>query len=213
MANAHFLEMNMRIITVPEIDMKKHILSLTLLALLCAFPLSSLSLAAPKTAPPRPEKDVETRITSDQLTYVAEKQRIVFEKNVHVERPDFKLWADRLTVLLKPPKEGQAKTDTAKGGLPEGMAAGDVDKIIAERNVRMESQGRTGTSDKATYTMDNGVLLMEGNPRLTDGDNTVTGETIRYFTEENRSEVKGGSKKRVEAVFSGAKTPPAGGKR
>lgn len=199
----------------PGTDMKKHLLSLTFLALLCASPFSSPSWAAPQTAPPRPEKDVETRITSDQLTYIAEKQRIVFEKNVHVDRPDFRLWADRLTVLLKPPKDGQAKTDTRKGGLPEGMAAGDVDRIIAERNVRMESQGRTGTSDKATYTIDDGVLLMEGNPRLTDGDNTVTGETIRYFTEENRSEVKGGSKKRVEAVFSGAKTPaqPGGGKR
>ena len=60
-------------------------------------------------------------------------------------------------------------------------------------------------SAKATYTMDDGVLLMEGDPRLTDGENTVTGETIKYFTEENRSEVMGGSKKRVEAVFSGSK--------
>ena len=69
----------------------------------------------------------------------------------------------------------------------------------------MKSENRNGTCAKAIYTMDDGVLLMEGDPRLTDGENTVTGETIKYFTEENRSEVMGGSKKRVEAVFSGSK--------
>ena len=79
--------------------------------------------------------------------------------------------------------------------MPAGMAAGDVDRIVAERNVRMKSENRNGTCAKATYTMDDGVLLMEGDPRLTDGENTVTGETIKYFTEENRSEVMGGSKK------------------
>ncbi|MEG2140760.1 MAG: lipopolysaccharide transport periplasmic protein LptA [Bilophila sp.] len=194
--------------------MKKHHLCLTLLALLCASLFSPVSTvwAAPKTTPPKPDKNLETRITSDQLTYLAEKQRIVFEKNVHVQRPDFKLWADRLTVYLKPPKEGQAQKNASKGGLPEGMAAGDVDRIVAEHQVRMESEGRIGTSDKATYTLDDGVVLMEGNPRLTDGDNTVTGETIRYFTEENRSEVKGSTKKRVEAVFSGSKVSPQPGK-
>ena len=48
----------------------------------------------------------------------------------------------------------------------------------------MKSENRNGTCAKATYTMDDGVLLMEGDPRLTDGENTVTGETIKYFTEE-----------------------------
>ena len=49
------------------------------MGLLCAAPLR----AAPVT-PPKPAQNVETRITSDQLTYLAEKQRVVFDKNVHV---------------------------------------------------------------------------------------------------------------------------------
>lgn len=166
-------------------------------SLVCASPLT----AAPVT-PPKPAQNVETRITSDQLTYMAEKQLVVFDKNVHVVRPDIEIWADKITVYLKPPKD---KEEGKAGGMPAGMAAGDVDKIVAERNVRMKSENRSGTCAKATYTMDNGVLLMEGDPRLTDGENTVTGETIRYYTEENRSEVLGGGKKRVEAVFSGSK--------
>lgn len=118
--------------------------------------------------------------------------------------PNIEIWADRITVYLKPPKGDAQKKEGRKGGSCRNGAV-DVDRIVAERNVRMKSENRNGTCAKATYTMDDGVLLMEGDPRLTDGENTVTGETIKYFTEENRSEVMGGSKKRVEAVFSGSK--------
>ena len=191
--------------------MKKILLGLTALsvALVCASPLYAAPVSAPK-----PAKNVETRITSDTLTYEAEKQQVVFDKNVHVARPDFELWAERITVYLKPAKNNGTKTEGDKGGMPSGMAAGDVDHIVAERNVRMKSDNnRSGTCAKATYTMDTGILLMEGDPRLTDGENTVTGEIIKYYTEENRSEVLGGAKKRVEAVFSGSKTSPIKGNR
>ena len=75
----------------------------------------------------------------------------------------------------------------------------------------MKSENRNGTCAKATYTMDDGVLLMEGDPRLTDGENTVTGETIKYFTEENRSEVMGGSKSASKLSFPALKTPARSG--
>lgn len=169
-----------------------------------------------RTAPlaPRPAKDVETRIQADKMTYLAGQQRAVFEDKVHVMRPDFQLWADTLTVHMKEP----AKTaeGTAEGGsLPQGMAAGDVDKLVAAGNVRMSSEGgRSGSCSKATYLVDQGVLRMEGNPRVSDGENTISGETILYYTRENRSEVLGGAKKRVEAVFSSpAKPTREGGKR
>ena len=179
--------------------MKTFFLSICTAVLFCA------SAQAAPLAVPRPDRNVETRITSDKMTYLAEQQKIVFEKDVHVTRPDFELWANKLTVLMKPAQNTEKQTK--KGSLPDGMAAGDVDKLIAEQNVRMKSETRTGTCSKATYTVDNGVLTMEGDPRLTDGENTVTGEIVRYFTEENRSEVQGGSKKRVEAVFSSPNKP------
>ena len=106
--------------------MKKSLLGTVVLSmgLLCAAPL----WAAPVT-PPKPAKNVETRITSDQLTYLAEKQLVIFDKNVHVTRPDFEIWADRITVYLKPPKDNGQKQGGEKGGMPAGMAAGDVDRI------------------------------------------------------------------------------------
>ena len=119
--------------------MKKLFLGITTLSLslFCSAPL----WAAPVT-PPKPAKNVETRITSDQLTYLAEKQLVIFDKNVHVVRPDIEIWADRITVYLKPPKGDAQKKEGEKGGMPAGMAAGDVDRIVAERNVRMKSENR-----------------------------------------------------------------------
>lgn len=95
--------------------MKKLFLGITTLSLslFCSAPL----WAAPVT-PPKPAKNVETRITSDQLTYLAEKQLVIFDKNVHVVRPDIEIWADRITVYLKPPKGDAQKKEGEKGGMP-----------------------------------------------------------------------------------------------
>ena len=57
--------------------------------------------AAARVAAPKPDKNVETRINADKMTYFADKQQVVFETKVHVARPDFELWADKLTVFLK----------------------------------------------------------------------------------------------------------------
>ncbi len=169
-------------------------------------------VAGAAAAAPKPSRNVETRINADKMTYYADKQQVVFETGVHVKRPDFELRADRLTVHMKTPRK-DAGTTQGKGGLPEGMAAGDVDRLVAERNVRMTSEGRTGICSRAVYTVDDGVLQMEGNPRVSDGENTISGEVIRYFTNENRSEVVGGAKKRVEAVFSSPGKPAREGGR
>ena len=181
--------------------------SLMLMATLCG----SAQAAAP--APGTLAKDVETRIVADKMTYQSEKNQVVFETKVHVNRPDFELWSDKLTVFLKPAQGKAAGEEKKAGSLPEGMAAGDVDRLVAQGQVRMVSDGREGTSSKATYTVDDGVLTMEGDPRVKDGDNIITGEIIRYFTKENRSEVVGGAKKRVEAVFSTTNKPNREGKR
>lgn len=170
--------------------------------------------AAP-VSPVKAAKDVETRIIADKMTYQSDKQQVVFETKVHVIRPDFELWSDKLTVYMKPPPQddGKPRAEGKQGGLPEGMATGDVDRLVAERNVRMTSDGREGTSSKATYTVDTEILLMEGDPKVADGDNVITGDIIKYYTKENRSEVLGSSKKRVEAVFSTRNKPTREGKR
>ncbi len=161
-------------------------------ALLTAVPCLSFAAAAPQI-----DTKVETRITADNMSYHADRQQVIFINDVHVKRPDFQLWADRLTVYL----EATPKTETSSKSLHSGLAAGDIEKIVADKNVRISSEDYAGTGSKVTYTVKDGVLQLEGSPKISDGENTITGDVIKYFTKENRSEVLGGQR-RVEAVFS-----------
>lgn len=182
--------------------MKKSRLFAALLAATLYAPICALA-AEPAS------KNVPTAVTSERMQYDAGKQRVVFEGNVHVKRPDFEIWSSRLTLHLKK-KDGAAE----KKGTPGGLDAGEVDRIVAEKNVRMEHEGKRGECQTATYTTSDGLLVMEGNPVLYDKENVVKGEKILFYTRENRSEVHGGGSRPVEAVFTSgpAGKPQNGGK-
>lgn len=190
-------------------------------ALLLAFSAPVSAVAADAKPASAVRRDVPTAVKSDRMQYDAKGQVVVFEGAVYVQRPDFEMWAERITLHLKkkaakPGKEnagddaaqasgqsgqtGQAGASASSG--MSGMDAGEIDRIVAERNVRMKRENRTGECEKATYTVDNAVMVMEGNPVLHEGDNSIRGEVITFYTRENRSEVRGSSTKRVQAVFT-----------
>jgi lipopolysaccharide export system protein LptA len=168
------------------------------------------SAAKAQTSNPAEQQKINTQITSDRITYTANNLQVVFLNAVHVRRPDFELWTDKLTIYLKPSTE---KQETAEGGTPTGMAAGDIERMVAEGNVRITSEGGVGTSAQATYTTANGLLVMSGSPKLMDKENMITGDVIRYYMNENRSEVISGHGKQVEAVFTTSGSSGRGGSR
>ena len=183
-------------------------------ALLLTFSASAVApvpaVAADAKSPSAVRRDVPTAVKSDRMQYDAKGQVVIFEGTVYVQRPDFEMWAERITLHLKKKSAKPGKADTAgdaaqgQSGQPgvSGMDAGEIDRIVAERNVRMKRENRTGECEKATYTVDNAVMVMEGNPVLHEGDNSIKGEVITFYTRENRSEVRGSGAKRVQAVFT-----------
>ncbi|MDR3042947.1 MAG: LptA/OstA family protein [Desulfovibrio sp.] len=181
-------------------------------ALLLTFsvPAVAPAVAADAKSPTEVRRDVPTAVKSDRMQYDAKGQVVIFEGDVYVQRPDFEMWAEKITLHLrkKAAKPGKAGADasgatgaTGQAG-PGGMDAGEIDRMVAERNVRMKRENRTGECEKATYTVDNAVLVMEGNPVLHEGENSIKGDVITFYTRENRSEVRGTSTKRVQAVFT-----------
>ena len=71
------------------------------------------------------------------------------------------------------------------------MEAGDIDRIVAEKNVRMKSEERHGSCNKATYYAKDDKFVMEGNPLLWDNKkSTISGGTIVHFLSTNKSEVQ-----------------------
>jgi lipopolysaccharide export system protein LptA len=118
------------------------------------------------------------------MDYDAGAQIVSFSDKVYVKRPDFELWAAKMTVYLD--KSGQKPVDADA----QGMEAGEIDRIVAEGNVRMKSDGRQGTCERATYYARQDKFVMEGAPRLQDGKQSViTGSTIVHYFSNNHSEV------------------------
>lgn len=138
---------------------------------------------------------VPVKIVSDKMDYDQQSNTVVFTGNVHVDRSDFELWSDKLTVFMQASSGEAAQPSTG----PD--ASRDIEKLLAEGNVRIKRDKQSGTSGKATYWAKKGVIVMEGNPVLKDGDSSITGEVITYHMQENRGVVQGGEKQRVQAVF------------
>ncbi len=168
---------------------------------LCALCLLALALgpgAAPAAEKAKGEQ-VPTKITSEKVRYEQAGRVVIFEGQVFVQRPDMTIRSRKLTVHLA---EGAARK-AAEPGQPAGP--GEVERIVAEGDVHLEREGRLGTCATATYHVQTGLLVMEGEPKITDGDNQITGRIIRLYLKDNRSEVEGGPQRQVEAIFM---TPP-----
>ena len=165
-----------------------------LLSLLIFASCATAALAAPL---PGADSHLPVDVTADNMVYNADKNTVVFQGRVEAVRGEFKMWSETLTLYLKSkgePKEGKSPAPAMEGS--------DLDRIVAEKNVRFQNGTQTGSAQKATYYSAKNLLVLEGNPILHDGDNSIRGNVIRYFVNENRSVVEGGPKQRVHAVFS-----------
>lgn len=140
---------------------------------------------------------VPTKISSDSMSYDMSGRNVSFSGNVYVERPDFTITSETLSVRFSPGKEPAA----AAGEAPR-LDPGRIERIIAQGNVVIKREGRIGRCSKATYLVSEGLLKLEGSPVLEDGKNRINGEIIKLYLKDNRSEIIGSKTRRVEAVFT-----------
>lgn len=163
---------------------------------------------AAAAAPSQPAGQDPVRITSDRMVYNQAENAVVFMGNVHGTQADMAIWSDRLTAYFTDKARlGGDKTKAAdKAQQPGDKGPGDfgdkIERIVAEGNVRLVAGKNEGACGQLTYYVSDGLLRMDQNPILRDGQNTVRGDVIKHYLRENRSEVLSGSQRRVEAVFS-----------
>jgi lipopolysaccharide export system protein LptA len=146
-------------------------------------------------------KEDPVRITSDKMVYSQTENAVVFQGNVHGTQADMAIWANKVTAYFS--DKSKEKKGAAKDG--QEKAPGDfgdkIERIVAEGEVRLVSGKNEGACGQLTYFVADGLLRMEGNPILREGQNTVRGDVIKYYMKENRSEVLSGAQRRVEAIF------------
>lgn len=90
----------------------------------------------------------------------------------------------------------------AVGG--QGGGAGNIDRLRAEGDVFLSNGAETARGAWADYDVAGGVVTMGGDVVLTQGENAISGETLRIDLNAGAGEISGG---RVRSVF----TPPASG--
>ena len=119
-------------------------------------------------------------IKSNDLAADNKGKTAIFSGKVVAKQGDVTIFCDRMTVYY-------------------GATQGDVDKIEADGNVRIVQENRTGSAAHAVYESRQGrITLTGGSPKVMQGADTVSGEIITYFIDDERSSVTGG---RVEAVI------------
>jgi lipopolysaccharide export system protein LptA len=142
------------------------------------------SLAASKTSSPgRDRSRLPITIKSNELTADNKGKTALFSGKVVAKQGDITIFADKIVVNYAEKK-------------------GEVDTIEATGNVRIVQQNRTGFAAQAIYDSRNGRITLTGSPRVTQGEDSISGKIITYYVDEDTSVVSGGGDSRVEAVIN-----------
>lgn len=112
------------------------------------------------------DESVATVITSTRLTFDQNEQYALFEENVVVRDPAMRMRADRLVVRFDENNEAQ--------------------EIEAEGRVVIQQEETIAWAEKATYEMASGKIFMEGRPRIQRGRDTLEGDTITFWRDDNK---------------------------
>jgi lipopolysaccharide export system protein LptA len=153
--------------------------------------LGFLILAAAASSSPGQERRVPRgeelgslpiEIVADRLSADSIKNSVTFEGNVVAKQGDVTLHADRLFAEYS-------------------RSAGVIEKILAEGNVRAIQEDKEARAARAMFYNLEQRIVLSGDANLTQGGNTVNGETVTIYLRENRSVVTGGDGGRVRAVI------------
>ena len=108
-------------------------------------------------------------VQSDRLEVDHEKRHARFEGNVRATHGDLRVRCDRmeLTYSIK----------------------GEVVTLTADGNVVVTSYRTRAEAHRATLAAKQGVLVLEGNPILVQGENRLAGQRITVYLKDNRIDI------------------------
>jgi outer membrane protein assembly factor BamD len=113
-------------------------------------------------------------ITSDKVETYWKENLIIFKGNAIARQRDIVIYADSLEAVI---------IEDGKG----------IDRVTAGGNVKIQQGLRVANCQKAVfYNLDRKVVLT-GDPKVSEGDNIVSGDEIIFDIEKDRFEVKGGT--------------------
>jgi len=128
------------------------------------------------------DKSQPIDITSDKVEAYWKENLIIFRGNVIARQKDMVIYADSLEAVT----------------IEEGKG---IERVTAGGNVKIQQGLRVANCQKAIfYNLDQKVVLT-GDPKVSEGENIVSGNEIIVDIDKNRVEVKGGSSGRGKATI------------
>ena len=121
-------------------------------------------------------------ITSDKVETHFKENLIVFKGNVMARQKDIVIYADSLEAIM---------IEGGKG----------IEKVIAGGNVKIQQGLRVANCQKAVFYNVEQKVVLTGDPKVSEGENIVSGDEIIFDIEQDRVEVKGGAGGRGKATI------------
>lgn len=148
--------------------------------LLCAAALVAGLLATAHGVEIRSALPIQ--IKSNELLADSTRKTATFTGNVVARQGDLTIYADKLVIVYADAEQ-------------------EVKQAELFGKVRIVQGDRIGQSGHAIYDARQGTILLDQDPRVSQGENVISGATITYFVDDGRSVVTGGGSGRVEAVI------------
>ncbi len=123
----------------------------------------------------KPDSGKPINIVSDNMIIRNDEDLAIFTKSVVVNQGGMELKTDQLKVY----SETDEKTKKNRFKL-----------MVAEGSVYFTSQDKTVQSNKATYDVIKGILVLEGNVHMKDSESSLAGKIFRYDVKTGRSEIR-----------------------
>jgi outer membrane protein assembly factor BamD len=120
------------------------------------------------------DKSQPIDITSDKVEAIRKENLIIFRGNVIARQKDIVIYADSLEAVI---------IEDGKG----------IERVIAGGNVKIQQGLRVAHCQKAVFDNLSQKVVLTGDPRVSEGENVVSGDEIIFDIDKNRVEVKGGA--------------------
>lgn len=153
---------------------------ISIIGLLLFFSLPVLVFAEKKLPLSRSEEPIQ--IKSDRLHTDNDRKMATFSGNVAARQGDLTIYADKLVVSY-------------------AEESGDISSAEVFGNVRIIQGERRAQAEHAIYDARNSKIVLDGNPRVFQNSDTISGKIITYYLDQDKSEVTSGVDSRVEAVI------------
>lgn len=144
--------------------------------------LSAPTLLLAETKLPASRSNEPIKIKSDQLLTDNSRKMATFTGNVAARQGDLTIYSDKMVISYS----------DVEGGISSSEVFGNVRIIQGERRAQ---------ADHGIYDARHATIILDGNPKVFQNSDMVSGKVITYYLDQDKSEVTSDSGNRVEAII------------